>query len=806
MTRWKWLLLAQGLASAVVVLMLLIFNGERSGGDVAAQSTLQLSIDANITNGSRACDPIDNVSVVSSDAVHKVGVCIENYVPNSINNFEFHIRYTGNPSTNVPPRLNIATEIPGGNLDGNPDANDGNDPTGFKLGGGWDCTGFGLAPPVGDDPSTPDVADAKIVCFANLVSPDQDLAANPGLIATIEFTAVGTGIDIIDFGPNDVTNANNVQSPRPGGGVARCGTSVPADQVPCNGATIFKGITPTPSPTLTPSPTPTRTPTPTQTFTHTPTPSLTPSITPTPTETPLVTATRTPTPPPSADDWDSDGVLNLQDNCPTVFNPDQKKTPIGLIDNGPGVPGPGAAFPGENNFGDVCNPDSDSDGLPDLKEAVGCGFGPTDPGWPVLDKTYDDNGNGNPAPPMGTDLADNGPSWDTDGDTALDGAECRLATNPNDASSRPSVSACGGNGDADGDHLSNAAETCGWGTNPNLVDSNGNGVSDCWETADIDGNGVVDYGEALEVAKAALFASPPTKSGVMDMDKNGIVDYGDALFVARVALLVGWCPSPPAPTPGDFDTDGIPDATDNCLRVYNSDQTITPIGCIDNGPGLPGDDCTVPNGYTLGDACNPDTDNDGLPDRLEVNPDASGNYACFILGGPNVPTKAGLPVLDNTYDDNGNGNPVPFLGTDVSDNGPSWDTDGDSMPDGPECVRGYDPTSPASKPSVAECGGTGDGDGDGLLNGWETCGWGTNSTLIDTDGDGMGDCKEAADVDGNGVLDYGGDGLGTAKAILLPPSAFGKGGDFDIDKNGVLDFGSDVLTIVKFALGVKVCK
>ena len=102
------------------------------------------------------------------------------------------------------------------------------------------------------------------------------------------------------------------------------------------------------------------------------------------------------------------------------------------------------------------------------------------------------------------------------------------------------------------------------------------------------------------MARAALIASPPTKSGVMDMDKNGVVNFEDALFVAKVTLLTGFCPAPPPPTPGDFDRDGIPDATDNCLRVYNPDQTNTPMGCIDNGPGLPGDDCTVPNGYTRG--------------------------------------------------------------------------------------------------------------------------------------------------------------------------------------------------------------
>ena len=33
---------------------------------------------------------------------------------------------------------------------------------------------------------------------------------------------------------------------------------------------------------------------------------------------------------------------------------------------------------------------------------------------------------------MGTDAADNGPSWDTDGDGVPDGVECALGHNPRD--------------------------------------------------------------------------------------------------------------------------------------------------------------------------------------------------------------------------------------------------------------------------------------------------------------------------------------------------------------------------------------
>ena len=839
MKWWRRPLFAQGVIALAVILTFLNLESDRSGtrrlravvavvasllvslavfgllqsggGDVVFSHSFthpngnitHLHIDADITNGARPCDPIDETATVAASATHSVGVCIQDYVPNSIDNFDLRIRYTGGlnfapdpQGAEEPANGGAGPDCTPGCLDDNPNANDGNDPAGFKLGGGWDCTVFGVVRPVGEDPTTPNVADARIACIASISSPDLDLAANPGLLATIGFQATGIGVDTIDFGLIDDANTNTVGTlvTIPNGGAANCGSFSPTDQVGCFGATIFKGITPTPTRTNTPTITPTPTDTPT------------PSITPTPTETPIVTPTFTPTPPPTELDVDGDGVINLEDNCPTVFNPDQTNTLIGPIDNGPGARGDDVTIPNEDNLGDMCDNDSDNDGLPDLAELVGCGYGPTDPGSPVLDKTYDDNGNGNPVPPIGTDMADDGPSWDTDGDTVLDGAECRLGSNPNDRSSRPGFWACGGTLDADGDHLTDAAETCGWGTNPNLVDTDGDLLSDCREAADVDGNGVVNLtGDTMAVARAAFVASPPTKSGVMDTDKNGAVNVDDVLFVVKVALQSGFCPGPQPPIPGDFDQDGIPDAEDNCARVFNPDFRNTPLGCIDNGPGLVGEDCTLANEDGEGDACDPDTDNDGMTDRLEALGDSSRHYACALWGGPNVPTDPGSPVLDSKWDEDQDGDPAPPLGSDVFDDGPSWDTDSDGVPDGAECSRGYDPTNSASRPGVAACGGAGDADGDGLRNAWETCGWGTNPNVVDSDGDTLGDCKEAADVDGNGVLNLTGDGLAYAKAALRPPSAFGKGGDFDIDKNGAVNL-VDVIQNIKFIWEVEVCQ
>jgi hypothetical protein len=97
-------------------------------------------------------------------------------------------------------------------------------------------------------------------------------------------------------------------------------------------------------------------------------------------------------------------------------------------------------------------------------------------------------------------------------------------------------------------------------------------------------------------------------------------------------------------------------------------------------------------------------------------------------------------------------------------------------------------------------------DGDGLKDAWEFCKWGTNPANQDSDGDGVKDCKEAADVDGNTAVNFTGDVIAYAKAILLSTATFGRDGDFDIDGNGALNFTGDVIEEAKFGLLTGLCK
>jgi len=217
------------------------------------------------------------------------------------------------------------------------------------------------------------------------------------------------------------------------------------------------------------------------------------------------------------------------------------------------------------------------------------------------------------------------------------------------------------------------------------------------------------------------------------------------------------------------DCDGVDDyPTKVCCRAQadmNSDSGPPPpsgyVGAIGNGKGISGNDKTVPNGDALYDACDDDWDNDGILNASDSDP-----------GG------------DITYDDNNDGT---WKGT--GDDGPSWDSNSNGKRDG---VEGTCTTS------------TADADGDGLLDKWEECKWGSSATVIDSDGDTLGDCKEAADVDGNGQANLN-DVVATAKAALLADAAFGKDGDFDIDGNSQVNL-NDVVQEAKFGLLTGLCK
>jgi hypothetical protein len=251
----------------------------------------------------------------------------------------------------------------------------------------------------------------------------------------------------------------------------------------------------------------------------------------------------------------------------------------------------------------------------------------------------------------------------------------------------------------------------------------------------------------------------------------------------------------------DTDEDGIDDGPDNCGTVPNPDQLnadsgppppASEAGAIGNGPGVPGDDATVPNGDELGDACDPDTDNDSLDDV----DDGALLSNCVPIG--QVANHPSPTAGDITYNDNDD---LVMLG--AGDNGPSWDTDGDAVRDGVECTLGLNPriAAPGDRTSCnVFAGGTADDDGDSMDNQAEVCKWGTSPDDQDSDDDSMGDCREIMDVNGNKLTNNN-------DAVIVLSATFGvigMDGGFDINGNSLVN-SVDAVLIQQAFFGVVPC-
>jgi len=251
-----------------------------------------------------------------------------------------------------------------------------------------------------------------------------------------------------------------------------------------------------------------------------------------------------------ADDVDCDGVLDGEDNCPTVSNPDQTNTDEERRPNGSRIFGEWASNPSQDKLGDACDTDDDNDWMLDTGthpvtgvpgEDVGCGSGPTNP------------------------LV-----ADTDGDTVIDGAECALGSDPNDPTSSPAPASPNKDGDGlpawldnllcpsdvDGDGLVGDNDpdcdspqgvvefTDGWefrkyGTDPSVVDTDGDSCKDWIEIVDLDGNRVANINDVYIVAGRVFPpTADPVEKALCDLDGNGKVNINDVYLAAQNSDLV----------------------------------------------------------------------------------------------------------------------------------------------------------------------------------------------------------------------------------------------------------------------------
>ena len=457
---------------------------------------------------------------------------------------------------------------------------------------------------------------------------------------------------------------------------------------------------------------------------------------------------------PSNPDTDGDGVSDINDADP--LNPQ-----IGLDSDGDGNPdttdpdddndgisdeNDALPFdPTENSdydgdgIGDNADPDDDNDGYDDVLENQE-GTNPTDAldipldsdrdglsnsqeealGTDPFDADTDGDGmndkiDSDPLtgiPPTDTD-EDGIPDTidpDNDNDGYSDEVEIGLGTDPNDSNETPS--------DQDSDFIPDELEE-DFNTDPNNPDTDGDGILDGQDDfptdpdrgIDTDGDGIDDTQDPDDDDDGVLDADdafPTNADETSDSDGDGIGDNADQDddndgYTDVSETLGGSDPNDSTSTPDDQDNDFMSDAEENIIG-------------------------TDPN--------NDDTDNDGIIDGRDSNPlDPGNNSNSDDSDGDGIPDS-----IDPDDDNDGYSDEVEIgLGTDPNDsNETPSDQDSDFIPDELEEDFNTDPNNP-------------DTDGDGILDGQDD--FPTDPDRgIDTDGDGIDDTQDPDDDD-DGVLD-----------------------------------------------------
>lgn len=266
------------------------------------------------------------------------------------------------------------------------------------------------------------------------------------------------------------------------------------------------------------------------------------------------------------------------------------------------------------------------------------------------------------------------------------------------------------------------------------TDSDGDGMSDAYETANGLNPGVDDAGSDADSDGRTNLQEHDDGTDPQDPDTDGDgLDDG---------LEVDTYGSDPLVT--DTDGDGLSDGDE--VNIHSSNPTNTDS----EGDGM-GDGYEVTHGLDPAvDDSGSDLDGDGLLNLAEftagTDPNVSDTDTDGLSDGAEVNTHGTDPTLPDTDGDGlEDGDEVTTHGTDPTD----ADTDGDGLSDGDEISLGYNPNNPADPPNQLALGLIGYWPFDGHL--LDDTGFGHDGTFTGgTGGYTTGKFGQGIDLDGGG--------------------------------------------------------
>jgi len=426
-------------------------------------------------------------------------------------------------------------------------------------------------------------------------------------------------------------------------------------------------------------------------------------------------------------DTDGDGVVDTEDNCPTVANADQADADedgIGDVCDDDFVDVDGDGVGEGDNCPNDANPeqeDADEDGVGDA-----CDNCVNDANEDQADADADDVG----------DVCEG----DRDGDGVLDDDDnCLITTNPDQA-------------DTDGDGIGDACDNAPGRPNPGQEDGDGDGVADIEDNCPSNAN--ADQADVDDDGLGDVCDNCPANANADQADADGD-GTGDACE-------------------GDGDGDGVDDNDDNCAGVSNADQA----DADGDGVGDACDNCVANanadqadgDSDTIGDVCDncsatanqnqADCDSDGTGDACDSTNDAA---ACNNGGGGADPVTVTVsadpgstisPCQSVTLD--ATTNPASATVTWTQTSGPDLGVSAAADP-----LTIIAPAEPAGLPAVYTFTAT--GSATGFSNGSASLiitvkSFVGNCTAGNT---GLASCKKDADCD-----DVGGDGVCDAPATF----------------------------------------